>query len=338
MPQIEQVSRTRPSRLDANADGGHTHVCKRGDTLWDIARNNGITLDALRKANPQLEGRGIFVGTHVRVPPRTPSSPSSLSSSPSSPPAEPARRPASPATQQANRQTAAASGDHVRQRVQTQQARMQELGQLNTAERPRATGRVDVGATANMTEAQKFDHYKQVIQQAGGKFHTAPNARNIVGVRHETNPLVNGGRGRDDDTFVMLWQDKSGRKHVREFTGTTEGSDRNRRSFSDDVNRDGGRDLGRIPLGHYEYQLGHSDRLGRVLRPTKAFQVERDFNHDGKYEGAKEKRADTSAAFLFHAGSSAGCQTMDAATFERFWRSLNSSGAPSKIGYTLVAG
>jgi LysM repeat protein len=336
MPQVDRLSRPSTPRPDSPTDGGRVHVCRRGDTLWDIARDNGVSLAALQKANPQLAGRGIFAGTEVRIPPRG----EAAREAPRSTTAEPApRAPASAATQQGRRQTAAAAEEAARRRVGTEPAAPADVTRTGAgaAARP-APGKVDVAATRGMTDAQKFDFYKQVIQDNGGKFHTAPNARNIVGVRRETNALENGGRGREDDTFVMLWQDKSGRKHVREFTGTTEGSDRVRRTFSSDVNGDGSRDLGRIPLGHYEYRTGTSERLGRVLRPTKAFQVERDFNHDGRYTGAKEKNADVSAAFLFHAGSSAGCQTMDGATFERFWRSLNSSGAPSKIGYTLVAG
>jgi LysM repeat protein len=339
MPQIAQVSRSSRSLPHEN-DRGDVHVVKRGDTLWDIARAHGVTLSALQKANPQLAGRGIFAGTHVNIPAR-PSSPSTTNDAPA-----PARRAASAERQQETRRSAAAADDEVRRRVNASEARATGPAAANRAaatDAPSGAGRagpggkVDVSSTANMTEAQKFDFYKGVIQQNGGKFHTQPNARNIVGLRNETDPRANGGNGRNDDRFVMLWQDKNGRKHVKEFTGTTEGSDNVRRGFSDDVNGDGRRDLGRVPLGHYEYALGQSDRLGRVLRPTKSFQVERDFNQDGKYSGRKELHADTSNAFLFHAGTSAGCQTMDAATFNNFWRSLTSSGSPSKIGYTLVA-
>ena len=338
MPTVDNVSRASRSQPHAN-DTGNVHVCKRGDTLWDIAREHGVSLSALQKANPQLAGRGIFSGTHVHIPT------SGATSTPHEAPA-PARRAASAEQQHGSRRTAAANDAEVRRRVNAHEAQTASGAHAAQTARTSATtqtgragpsGKVDVSSTAQMTEAQKFDFYKGVIQNSGGKFHTQPNARNIVGLRNETNPLANGGNGRSDDKFVMLWQDKNGRKHVKEFTGTTEGSDRVRRGFSDDVNHDGSRDLGRVPLGHYEYMLGHSDRLGRVLRPTKSFQVERDFNHDGKFEGRKELHADTSNAFLFHAGTSAGCQTMDEATFNSFWRSLNSSGSPSKIGYTLVA-
>jgi LysM repeat protein len=324
-------------------DRGNVHVCKPGDTLWDIARAHGVSLAAVRKANPQLEGRGIFSGTHVHIPAATNTATSTTPDVPA-----PARRALAADVKEASRRTGAAVDDEARRRIDAQQAcriRDAEVGGLSATTATKSTstapktegGKLDVSSTKNMTEAQRFDFYKSVIEQNGGRFHTAPNARNIVGLRHETDPLKNGGRGADDDKFVMLWQDKNGRKHVKEFTGTTEGSDDVRRSFSSDVNGDGSRDLGRIPLGHYEYMVGSSDRLGRVLRPTQAFQVERDFNHDGQYSGKKERNADTSSAFLFHAGTSAGCQTMDAATFQSFWRSLTSSGSPSKIGYTLVA-
>jgi LysM repeat protein len=344
MPTVDNVSRAARSQPHAN-DHGNVHVCKRGDTLWDIAREHGVTLNALQKANPQLAGRGIFSGTHVNIPAKATSTHGATHGATHHEAPAPARRAASAEQQRETRRGAAAADDEVRRRVNAHQAHAAHEAHVHHVARSAPTaaghagagGKVDVKPTAHMTEAQKFDFYKGVIQNSGGKFHTQPNARNIVGLRHETNAHANGGNGKSDDKFVMLWQDKNGRKHVKEFTGTTEGSDNVRRGFSDDVNHDGSRDLGRVPLGHYEYMLGHSDRLGRVLRPTKSFQVQRDFNHDGKYEGRKELHADTSNAFLFHAGTSAGCQTMDAATFNNFWRSLNSSGSPSKIGYTLVA-
>lgn len=341
MPTVDNVSRASRSQPHAN-DHGNVHVCKHGDTLWDIAREHGVSLSALQKANPQLAGRGIFTGTHVNIPAKATSTHTATHHEAPAP----ARRAASAEQQRESRLGAAANDAEVRRRVSAHQAHVAHEAHVNHATRAGAPapthragpgGKVDVASTAHMTEAQKFDFYKGVIQGSGGKFHAQPNARNIVGLRHETNAHANGGNGRNDDKFVMLWQDKNGRKHVREFTGTTEGSDNVRRGFSDDVNHDGSRDLGRIPLGHYEYTVGHSDRLGRVLRPTKSFQVERDFNHDGKFEGNKERHADTSNAFLFHAGTSAGCQTMDSATFNSFWRSLTGSGSPSKIGYTLVA-
>jgi LysM repeat protein len=351
MPTVDNVSRASRSQPHEN-DRGNVHVCKHGDTLWDIAREHGVSLSALQKANPQLAGRGIFTGTHVTIPAKAQPTSAHATTHAATHHHEvpaPARRAASAEQQRESRRGAAANDDEVRRRVNAHQAHVAHEAHVHHVARTARTtaapttaghvgpgGKVDVKPTAHMTEAQKFDFYKGVIQSSGGKFHTQPNARNIVGLRHETNAHANGGNGRADYKFVMLWQDKNGRKHVKEFTGTTEGSDNVRRGFSDDVNHDGSRDLGRIPLGHYEYTVGHSDRLGRVLRPTRSFQVERDFNHDGKFEGRKELHADTSNAFLFHAGTSAGCQTMDAATFNNFWRSLNSSGSPSKIGYTLV--
>jgi hypothetical protein len=342
MPQVDNVSRSSRSRPHDN-DAGRVHVCRRGDTLWDIARANGITLRALQEANPQLAGRGIFVGTHVNIPDRAATT--TTATTPREAPA-PARRAATTEQQWQSRRGAAANEADARRRVggadaldgadAARTARTARPDATTTAGRAGSAGKVDVKATEHMTEAQKFDFYKGVIEDSGGRFHTQPNARNIVGLRRETNPFENGGAGRTDDKFVVLWQDRNGRKHVREFAGTTEGSDDIRRRFSSDVNRDGRRDLGRIPLGHYEYMVGHSERLGRVLRPTKAFQVERDLNQDGRFEGAREQRADKSSAFLFHAGGSAGCQTMDGATFNSFWRALNSSGSPSKIGYTLL--
>jgi LysM repeat protein len=346
MPDFPSVSRNaRPPQPHAH-DRGQVHVCQRGDTLWDIARAHGVSLQELQAANPQIEGGRIFSGTHVRIPARR-NAGGSAEASGEAP--GPARRAPPAEVQQDRRRGAVAADDAGRRRVQglempaaaaatnaaTNAGRTGRLDEAAVSRR--ADGSFDVTATRQMTEAQKFDFYKQLIADSGGKFHTAPNARNIVGLRQETNPRSNGGRGVEDDRFVMLWQDKNGRKHVKEFTGTTEGSEANRRSFSSDVDGDGRRDLGRIPLGHYEYQVGSSARLGQVLRPTSAFRVERDFNNDGRYEGRREQNADVSSAFLFHKGSSAGCQTMGEREWDRFWGALHSSGRPAKIGYTLVA-
>lgn len=194
-------------------------------------------------------------------------------------------------------------------------------------------------APQGMSEAEKFDHYQNLIQSNGGQFKTGPNQRNIISLRRETDTDANGGRGRYDDTTAMLWTDSQGRQHVREYTSNTEPSARYRGRIGVDANGDGRLDQGRLPAGYYEYNTGYSQNLGRVLRPTASANAERDTNHDGLFnDGAT---ASAGYSMLFHAGGnnmtgSAGCQTMAPAEYNRFWNDLNSAGNPGRIGYTLI--
>lgn len=341
---------TRAPQRRPNAesqDAAVIHIAKPGDNMWDIAQKHKVSLDELMNANPKIKERDglIFSGTQVRIPA---SGAQTANDAPRAAPqmaaeASTPRAPASAEVQNAARVRAAASEQNRRQNpprstpAATPLARGIGSNELQAAE-PRSSdvrAPVNVRSTRNMTEAQKYDFYQNLVESKGGEFHRGKRARNIIGLRNETNPNANGGRGAEDDRFVMAWVDRNGNKRVREYQGTTEGNDRNRQTYSDDVNRDGRNDLGRIPNGYYEYGVSKSSRLGDVLRPTKAFQVERDFNQDGRYTG-RERRADTSGAFLFHKGGSAGCQTMDTSNWNRFWTDLHSAGRPQKIGYTLL--
>jgi LysM repeat protein len=340
------------------------HVVKSGDNMWDIAKKHQVSLDELMNANPRIKERGglIFAGTEVKIPASAAQGREAAASRTQAAAAMPAaeRIPASASVQNATRARAAANEDSQRQNairsvsnapspargIRPVQTQAQGATELNRGADASPTAMpdvrlsdvrapVNVRSTKNMNEAQKYDFYRNLVESKGGEFHRGKRTRNIIGLRKETNPNANGGRGADDDRFVMAWIDRDGNKRVREYNGTTEGSERNRQNYSSDVNRDGRNDLGRIPNGYYEYGVSTSARLGDVLRPTKAFRVQRDFNQDGRYTG-RERRADTSSAFLFHKGSSAGCQTMDSSNWKQFWSDLNSSGRPKKIGYTLL--
>ena len=353
--------RTQNATSETKAD---VHIVKSGDNMWDISKKYNVSLDELMKANPRIKERGglIFAGTEVKIPSPgaqgADAAPSRTQQAAAMPTEE--RIPAPASVQHATRVRAAANEVNQRQNAtrpvssaptpargiglaQTQAQRAPETAQRIEAS-PNAVPEVhlsdvrapvNVRATKNMNEAQKYDFYRDLVESKGGEFHRGKRTRNIIGLRTETNPNSNGGRGADDDRFVMAWLDRDGNKRVRAYKGTTEGSERNRQNYSSDVNRDGRNDLGRIPNGYYEYGVSTSARLGDVLRPTKAFRVERDFNQDGRYTG-RERRADTSSAFLFHKGGSAGCQTMDSSNWTQFWSDLNSAGRPKKIGYTLL--
>ena len=46
----------------------NTYVVKSGDTLWDIARNQGISVAALMAANPMQDPSSLAVGQELRLP------------------------------------------------------------------------------------------------------------------------------------------------------------------------------------------------------------------------------------------------------------------------------
>jgi len=195
--------------------------------------------------------------------------------------------------------------------------------------------------TSRMTEAQKYDHFKGLIEENGGQFKSGPNERNLLSMRTPTNTNANGRQGVYDDKTVMLWTDSRGGKHVKEYRSNTEPSARYEGRMGEDVNGDGRRDLGRVRTGYYEFNTGTSTTLGNVLRPTRSMTVDRDTNHDGLFNDNASGSAGQS--MLFHKGGnnmtgSAGCQTMPPAEYNRFWKDLNSGGRPGNIGYTLING
>ncbi|MEM1427771.1 MAG: SH3 domain-containing protein, partial [Cyanobacteria bacterium P01_H01_bin.130] len=203
-------------------------------------------------------------------------------------------------------------------------------------------------ALSSMANREKYDHYRQLVEASGGVFREGPKDRNLVGFRIETSTKINRGKGAYDDRLVMVWKDGSGQCQIREYPYCTEpGSQyehrsplRTRNEQGVDANRDGRRDLGRIPAGYYEYVF-YSTRLHpRSLIPTAEIMAERDTDHDGKFE-AHEPKAGDARTMLFHPGNrnnpvSAGCQTLHPDIFEGFWADLRRHGKPNVIGYTLV--
>jgi spore coat assembly protein SafA len=64
---VQGTSAARPAPVAE--DAGATHVVERGDTLWDIAADAGVPLQALIKANPQIVNPDlIYPGDRVNIP------------------------------------------------------------------------------------------------------------------------------------------------------------------------------------------------------------------------------------------------------------------------------
>jgi len=57
-----------PATATKPATPGRTYTVKSGDTLARIARQYGVTLDALQKANPRIDPRAMKVGQPVVIP------------------------------------------------------------------------------------------------------------------------------------------------------------------------------------------------------------------------------------------------------------------------------
>lgn len=301
-----------------NRDGAGLKTDGRFGSKTDVAvrayqKKHGLKVDGM--IGP--ETMGAFDGKKARAPTAN------------------ARRPADVQAQRGSRQAAR----------QAEGQRQQTINPANS----RATSAAKGAPPASASEAQKYDHYQNLVTDRGGKFRTAPGQKNIVGLRTETNYKQNRA-GKYDDKVVMLWKDQNGNKRVREYRGNMDPAGRNEGRFGSDVNRDGRKDLGRVSEGYHEYKMGlHNGRARRygsrslkskALRPTRAMKVDRDVNHDGKIS-AGERKNSTASDMLFHMGgnngtSSAGCQTMAPAEYARFWRDLTRDGRPGTIGYTVV--
>jgi predicted chitinase len=186
-------------------------------------------------------------------------------------------------------------------------------------------------ATDGMSEAQKYDYYKQLIEQNGGTVSDAPGQQNIVGLRTE-----NHKSNRYDDRMAVIWKDENGNPRVREFAANMESISRYQGRYGNDVNGDGRRDLATLSAGTHGFAKGHSGQFGNILRPTSTTAVYRDTDGDGR--GDTLDRTGAGQSILFHKGGrsdvgSAGCQTMDPDTFNQFWATL---GNQSSFQYTVV--
>lgn len=196
--------------------------------------------------------------------------------------------------------------------------------------------------TSKMTSTEKYLLYENLAVQRGAaraERELAEGRRIILGIRVITNTHANDGLGLYDDRFVVLLRDTAG-KHAAEFQGNTEPAafyedvgdartSRNGTAVGVDVDGDGRRDLGCIPVGVYTYYKSQSKKFGDVLRSRGAITSLRDSNHDGFFDARDSVHPDLQNGldvndFLFHAGlpdrtGSAGCQTFPPDEYRRFW-------------------
>ncbi len=191
------------------------------------------------------------------------------------------------------------------------------------------------GLSEGMSEDEKFDLYSNMVTDHGGEVKTGVNERNMVAIRVPTDADANDGKGVYDDRMAMFWRDEGGKKHVREYMGSTEPIARYRGKHGEDANGDGIRDQGRLPA---EQTIQYA-REGARLRPTEAIEAERDTNGDGKFGNDGGATASEKRSMLIHAGSinatdSAGCQTMPPDDYKRFLGDLK--GMTGTLSYTVL--
>lgn len=278
-----------------------TYKIRSGDTLWALSRKFGTTVKALVKANGIEDPNLIITGQTLKIPGRADSVDQT--------PTKPAKSP-KPARSPTRTPTPPRKTD------------------------PQKPGKVRLGDVPRGNLAQ-YEYFKQLAKDAGGKFKTGPNQFNLVGLRTNTPTTANGGAGSYDDRLAVVWKDSAGKPHVELLRYNTEPA-RDMAKYSADVNGDGSADQGRLPAGSYEFAKS-SWKHGFCLRPVRDYKVQRDMNHNGRWDDSA--RTGGGGSMLFHGGGSsgtysAGCQTFPPSEWSRFQRLIGS--ARGTFAYTLV--
>jgi nucleoid-associated protein YgaU len=73
-PDLDPEEPDRPPRQAAvrRHTAGHvTHVVRRNETLWDIARHYDVPVSSVRRANPGKKLKPLMPGTRLRIPVKT---------------------------------------------------------------------------------------------------------------------------------------------------------------------------------------------------------------------------------------------------------------------------
>jgi LysM repeat protein len=202
------------------------------------------------------------------------------------------------------------------------------------------------GARQPVGTPQSGAEYAKQIERYGdaqAKADLANGKKVVLALRNPTNTSANGGNGVYDDKMAVVWRNKDGSYSVKTFNGNTDPSGQYSGRYGTDVNRDGKKDLGRLTEGNYRYNMRGSNFLGnRAFEATRNQTVERDTNHDGKFDSrdgnSRIDRSSAGTSMLFHQGGanntwSAGCQTLAKSDFNAFLKTL---GNQTSFSYVLV--
>ncbi len=65
---IESPEPTVAPSEEASPGVGGTYTVMKGDTMWDISQELGVSLEALKAANPTVDPNAMRVGTVLVIP------------------------------------------------------------------------------------------------------------------------------------------------------------------------------------------------------------------------------------------------------------------------------
>ena len=69
-PSVEASPAPAVSTEPGTSAGGTTYKVKAGDTMWAIAQKLGISLSALKDANPTVDPTKMQIGSELIIPPK----------------------------------------------------------------------------------------------------------------------------------------------------------------------------------------------------------------------------------------------------------------------------
>lgn len=362
MSRIESSVASATPTYSSGAD--NTYTVKSGDTLSKIAIANGLSLNDIVAANPQIKNPDrIEIGQEINlpqsaedpvktVPQQTSETPQTTSEQSGIAGEAKSMLDLGAGLLRRSLQSAVDTGKGLYENLAGKEVKIAP-GTPPAPEQP-ATPQIESGPNASRaqelarttptgSESEKFDHFKQLIEAGGGKFNSEPNARNIVAIRTPDSVDANGGKGVFNDHFAVVWKDENGEPHVKEFTGNTDPdrywADKDGKKISDTE-----RQAGRVLPGYHEFKLDTRTNSKGVselaLRPTENVAVERDVNRDGLFnDGVTEEGNQSFLIHNSHATSntgSAGCQTIPPDVWPEFLEAASQGSNPQNIGYTLV--
>lgn len=208
-------------------------------------------------------------------------------------------------------------------------------------------GRV-TGRFAQTSEGR--ERQAEQILRANGQWPPQEN-RNLVIQIDQDSPKARDGRGEIDrfrtsytgQTSVFRYENGRLNEVGGPFRSASHPNMVGGTGFTD-VNGDGRNDIATMRTGTYQYEGRTIHSRGRDRfnpRGGASFPVARDTNLNGIIDPNEASRRYMGTALQWHPGnqngpSSAGCQTMQPADFERFERLLENSGRRDGFTYVLV--
>ena len=67
-PPVREPAIHQPEPTSRSVATGRRHLVRDGETFWRIATNNGVSVDALKRANPKVNVTAMKIGTSLVIP------------------------------------------------------------------------------------------------------------------------------------------------------------------------------------------------------------------------------------------------------------------------------